>query len=270
MVRAKGAQIANERIRTMTKRHGQPNLRLEEARRAVGALLGFYRRIRSLSQEDLAKETNKALSGSVSATTVAMAESGYRLPSLDAVAAMANALQLDRFQKRQLEALVEYPKRATKPDDEWFLPNDVLAGIPMFLRTLTKESQFQLEAAISEMWIVTERPLAFDGEMRQLLKKRLIQDKTAFVYFIDFSIGEAPFRALWDGLCKESPRQRKAITERLRCVLTPPAFCLQHFAICNPGSKTEDMFGRAILYSGGAAVGFMPMDRAYVTRAYRL
>jgi len=247
-----------------------PNLKLKEAQRSVGALLGFYRRIKGFSQEKLAESAKRISQTSVTASTVAMAESGRRLPSLDAILALSNALKLDRFQKRQLELLVEYPRRASKPRDEWFLPDDVLTGIPLFLRNVGKESVFQRELEMSEMWIVTDRPLALDGEMRGMLKKRLLSDKTVFVYFLDSTVGEGTFQAFWSGLCRESPRHRHTITERLKCVLTPPGLCLHHYGIGNPGAKREDMFGRSVIYSGGLPVGFAPMDSQQVTRAYRL
>jgi transcriptional regulator with XRE-family HTH domain len=244
--------------------------KLKEARRSVGALLGFYRRIRALSQKELANKAKKITGRKITASTVAMAESGLGLPRLETLAAISTALGLDRFQTRQLEALVEHPRRASKPGDEWFLPDDVLTGIPLFLRNLTRESVFQREASMTEMWIVTDRPLALGGEMRAMLKKRIFSDKTVFVYFLDSTIGEAPFQTLWSGLCMESPAHRKSITERLQCVLTPASLCLHHYGICNPGAKSEDMFGRSVFYSRGLPVGFAAMDSHQVDRAYRL
>ena len=52
--------------------------KLKEARRSVGALLGFYRRIRALSQKELANKAKKITGRKITASTVAMAESGLR------------------------------------------------------------------------------------------------------------------------------------------------------------------------------------------------
>jgi hypothetical protein len=231
-----------------------------------------------MSQDKLAEKAQSSLqvdpSGKagkvITSSTIAMAESGRRLPSFETIGAIAVALGLDRFQKRQLEILVEYPHRASKPGDEWFLPDDVLTGIPMFLRTLNKEAAFQREVDMSEMWIVTDRPLALAGEMRDVLKKRLLVDKITFVYFLDVAVGEAPFQSLWSGLAAECPECGEAITERLQCVLTPSSLCLNHFGICNPGAKDGDMFGRSIFYSGGSAIGYAAMEFQHVIRAFRL
>jgi transcriptional regulator with XRE-family HTH domain len=237
---------------------------LDEARLAIGSLLGFYRRIRKSSQKELAAKA------SIKPSAVAMFESGRRLPSAEAIAGLAVALELDPLQKRQLEVLAEYPKRATVPGDDWFLPIDVIAGIPVFMRSLTNESEFQSKAPIGEMWIVTNRPLALEGEMYGMLKERIAKGKTSFVYFMDSTAGESPFQALWRNLASESRHLRRVATERLKCVLTPTSLCFQHFAICNPGGELGVMFGRLILYFNRVPVGFVAMDPSQVTRIYHL
>ncbi|HTU47438.1 MAG TPA: helix-turn-helix transcriptional regulator [Bryobacteraceae bacterium] len=240
------------------------NPKLDDSKRAVGALLGFYRRIRRLSQRKLADEAG------TTEGVIAMAESGRRLPPAETVAPIAQALGLNPFQTRQLELLVEYPHRLSRPGFEWFNPDDVKTGTPMFLRNLDKEAKFQTQANIAAMWIVTDRPLAVREPMKSVLRDRLRNESTEFVYFLDSSLGERPFQDLWSLLASELPATKETVAKRLKCVLTPASFCLYHFAICNPGDDREAMFGRAIFYSAGRAVGYAAMDSDQVDRAYRL
>jgi hypothetical protein len=123
----------------------------------------------------------------------------------------------------------------------------VKTGVPLFLRDLNKESEFQAKADIREMWMFAAKLLARDGEMYSMLSKRLTEQKTTFVYFIDAKSGEQPFRALRDKLLSEG-HQAKDITARLKCILTPSTCCIFHFAICNPSDDFEKMFGRAVSY----------------------
>jgi len=198
-----------------------------------------------------------------------MYESAQRLPSTDALAKISTALGLDAFQKGQLQVVAGYSNRANSPGHEWLVPDDVLHGVPIFLRKLEKESEFQRDADISEMWIVANKPIALDGKMYEMLRKRLSQDKTKFVYFIGGRSGEESFRALWDHLCSDIPRLKTVIREKLQCVLAPASLCLYHFGICNPGQQSR-MFGRAIMYQNGLPVGFYAMDILQVGRAYEL
>lgn len=238
--------------------------RVDEAKGSIGAILGFYRRIKKKSQKELGD------SAQLPASSVAMFEAGKRLPSIDAIQKLSSALGLNSFQTRQLAALSEYPRRPSIAGHEWFLPDDVLSGIPLFLRDLKKEAQFQGAADIREMWLVTGKPLALAGEMYTMLSDRLSSQRTTFVYFIDSTAGEEPFQALWAKLLTERRHRPKDIGNRLKCVLTPGSFSLYHFAICNPGSEVDNVFGRSILYSGGMPIGFVGMDQQQVQRAYSL
>jgi transcriptional regulator with XRE-family HTH domain len=242
----------------------QERERVKEAKVALGAILGFYRRIRKLSQEKVSGDAG------LTKSSVAMFEAGKRLPSVEALLKLSLALKLNTFQRQQLEILAEYPRHPRPAGHEWFLPDDVLTGIPVFLRDLKKESDFQSKADIREMWIITGKPLALDGEMYKMLSERLAFRKTIFVYFIDSSAGEAPFRALWSKLRAEKRHRNRDITTGLKCVLTPVSLCLYHFGICNPSEDFGAMFGRSIIYAGGTPVGFVGMDPQQVTRAYRL
>jgi transcriptional regulator with XRE-family HTH domain len=234
-----------------------------EPRLAVGALLGFYRRIRHKSQEQLAEEAR------IKPSALAMFESGQRLPLPESLDKIATALGLDAFQQRQLEFMSTYSGQKLAIGEQWFMPEDVLTGIPVFLRRLEREAEFQRIGSISETWIVTSRPLAIDGEMYQVLKRRLENEQTKFIYFLDTTAGESPFRALWSRLIAENPKLKDVVPERLRCVLTPTSFCLYHYAICNPGQVAR-MFGRLVVYAGGIPVGILSMDSQHVSRAYDL
>jgi hypothetical protein len=202
-----------------------------------------------------------------------MFESGQRLPNEATLHQLASALTLDKFAEHQLQVLADYPSRSSLPGDEWFLPEDVLCGTPIFLRDLRREAEIQKTASISEMWIVTARPLALSAPMYGMLKERVLA-KASFVYFIDTAEGESSFRSLWGELSRDPELKEKEVSEkdiaaRVRCVLSPPSICLQHFGICNPGRFAE-MFGRLIVYAKGFPIGYMAMDPDQVKRAYHL
>jgi transcriptional regulator with XRE-family HTH domain len=235
---------------------------------AVGTLLGFYRRRKNLSQAELAAKVEST------ASTIATFESGQRLPSEKLLDDIGRALEISQFAVHQLDTLAKGAGRDTHPVDDWILPEDVITGTPVFLRDLESESIFQAEANIDEMWIVTARPLALAGEMNRMLRDRIKDTETRFVYFIDSGGGESAFRALWDVLSNDTKMQeagktRDDILSRLTCVLSPSTLCLQHFAICNPG-KFNRTFGRIIVYSAGLPIGYTFMDSQHVTRAYNL
>ncbi len=238
--------------------------RLAEARLAVGAILGFYRRIHRLRQNKLAKTAD------ITKSSMAMFEAGKRLPSVETIGSLSRALNLNFFQRRQLEMLADYPKHPGSAGHEWFLPDDVISGVPMFLRDLKKETVFQTKADIREMWIVTSKPLALDGEMYHMLSERLYARKTSFVYFIDSTTGQSTFQALWRKLLSETRHRSRDLCPNLKCVMTPASFCLYHFGICNPSDDFGTMFGRSIIYAGGVPVGFAAMDAQQVNRAYTL
>jgi transcriptional regulator with XRE-family HTH domain len=235
----------------------------KQSRLAIGALIGFYRRVKRKSQKDL------SIKSRVNASAIAMIEAGERLPTADVLPKLARALELDTFQEKQLEFISAHSGATVPQQEQWFMPEDVLLGTPVFLRKLHQEKEFQQKANISEMWIVTSRPLALDGEMYEMLKTRLVNEQTKFIYFIDSTSGESPFRALWSRLKSDTPELRNSIPEKLQCVLTPASFCLQHYGICNPNQLAR-MFGRLIVYASGIPVGFLSMDSQQVLRAYYL
>jgi transcriptional regulator with XRE-family HTH domain len=232
----------------------------------VGLLLGFYRRRQTLSQAELAAKVD------VTASSIATFESGQRLPSEDLLRKIADVLAISPFAFHQLEVLSRGSVRF--PADDWILPEDVASGTPIFLRDLESETIVQADTPISEMWIVTARPLALSGGMNTMLRDRIRDTKTTFVYFIDSGGGASSFRTLWEVLSNDAELQKAKITrdmiwQRLICVLSPASLCLQHFAICNPGQFGQE-FGRIIVYSDGKPIGYTFMDRQHVTRAYNL
>jgi transcriptional regulator with XRE-family HTH domain len=231
---------------------------------ALGALLSFYRRRSdSKTQEDTAK-----ISG-LSPSALAMYESGKRLPSKEALQRICTSINLTTFQHQQLQTIATNLRDIPKIGEQWFVADDVLEGTPIFLRSLSREAEFQIQARISEMWIVTSRPLARSGDMYDSLKTRLLNEDTKFVYFLNNSSGEVPFQAMWSRLCAEAPVLEKSLPDRLRCVLSPPSLCLFHFAICNPGDHSA-MFGRMIMYSSGNPIGFISGDSQQISQAYHL
>jgi transcriptional regulator with XRE-family HTH domain len=250
---------------TRVKSADAPARSSAESHLALGALLAFYRRVRwpSKTQAEIAKAAH------VTPSALGMFESGKRLPSPDTVDRLAAALGLDSFQAEQLKFIGAYSRQGPLIGEQWFVPEDVLAGTPIFLRDIAHERIRQIEASISEMWIVTSHPLAQQDEMYQALKDRIIRQETDFVYFIDSSVGESPIRALWSRIAAEEPDQRTTLLKRLRCVLIPRSFCLDHYAICNPGQLPR-MYGRMIIYASGIPRGFLSMDTQQVLRAYHL
>jgi hypothetical protein len=198
-----------------------------------------------------------------------MFESGNRLPSPESIEKLARAIGLDDFQRQQLQLISTYSRQGPIIGEQWFVPEDVLLGTPIFVRDVHREAETQIKASISEMWIVASRPLATDGAMYDVLKRRLIEEDTSFVYFIDSTVGESPFENLWRRLNSEVPECAERFPDKLKCVLVPASLCLWHFAICNPG-KLARMFGRMIVYASGIPLGFASMDTEQVSRAYHL
>jgi len=254
MAKKKAGQPADTKTDTMTK---------NESAAAVGALLGFCRRLDGRSQMNLSEDA------SLNQSEVALYESGKRLPSKDALSEIAKALDLEAFLTKQLQLVAGYPNRADAPGHEWIVPEDVLQGIPIFLRRLDREYELQRKADISEMWVVTMKPLALSGKMYEMLRERLQQEKTKFVYFVGSDAGEQSFQSLWRDLCSDSPKLRTTILKKLECILAPESICLNHFGICNPGQQSR-MFGRAIMYQNGLPVGFYGMDSIQLGRAYEI
>jgi transcriptional regulator with XRE-family HTH domain len=238
---------------------------VNDARLAVGALLGFYRRIKRVSQTQAVVATEAGLTPSA----LGMFEAGQRLPSPEAIDKLATALGLDAFQRQQLQFISTYSRQGPIIGEQWFVPEDVLTGTPIFLRNVHQEAVAQRMASISEMWIVTSRLLALEGEMYEGMKARLLKEDTTFVYFIDNTSGESPIRDLWRRLSADAPELGLMLKKKLQCVLVPASLCLYHYGICNPGQLAR-MFGRLIVYASGIPVGFLSMDSQQVARAYHL
>ena len=245
----------------------ESSLAVDEASLAVGVLLGFYRRRKRWSQAKLAANV------SVTASTIAAFESAQRRPSPQVAEEISKALEVDPSGQTQLDLLIRYAKPSSSPKGMWLLPEDVLSGTPLFVRSLAREGDLQDKADISSMWIVTRKPLALEGVMHEVLKNRLLRtrdDKGAeFVYFIDSRVGEKPIRLLWNRLSEGDEGRKRVVCERLQFVLAPASLCLQHFGIANPG-RPEKMFGRLILYADGLPVGFVGMDPQRVSDAYEV
>jgi transcriptional regulator with XRE-family HTH domain len=227
--------------------------------------LGFYRRIKRVSQTqaDVAKDAE------LTPSALGMFEAGQRLPSPKVIDKLAEALGLDPFQTQQLQLISTYSREGPIIGEQWFVPEDVLMGTPIFLRNVRQEAAAQRKAKISEMWIVTSRPLALEGKMYEGLRDRLLHEETTFVYFIDSTSGESPIRDLRRRLNADAPAQGARLKEKLHCVLVPESLCLYHYGICNPGQLAR-MFGRLIVYASGIPLGFLSMDSQQVSRAYQL
>jgi transcriptional regulator with XRE-family HTH domain len=235
----------------------------QNASKALGVLIAFYRHIDGRSQNQLSADA------SLNPSEVASFEAGRRLPLPQALKRICEKLKLDAFQERQLQIIASFPNRASAVGHEWVVPDDVLEGVPIFLRKPELEHESQVKADISEMWIVTHKPMAQDGAMYDLLRKRLVNERTKFVYFISSHTGEDSFKSLWDRLIADVPSLESKLTLKLQCILSPPSLGLYHCAICDPGQLSR-MFGRAILYQNASPVGFYAMDSTQVARAFEL
>ncbi len=245
---------------TLEQKLGTQNSTRHDAAFAVGSVLGFYRRLDGRSQVALANDA------ALHPSEVALYESGQRLPSQATLDKIAEQLSLDAFQARQLKLVAGYPNRAEAAGHEWIMPEDILRGLPIFLRRLEREAELQREADISEMWVVAMRPLALEGVIYEILKTRLLHDKTKFVYFVGSEAGEQMFQTLWRRLYTDSPKRAAKTLGKLECILSPEILFLNHFTIANPGQQSR-MFGRAIMYQNTLPVGFYPMDPVFVDRA---
>lgn len=240
--------------------------RTDPKKLATGALLTFYRHLREASREEIAGKAH------VSISLIGMIENGTRLPTQEVLEKVTQALQLSTYQRLQLHAVAGYSAQLPESPGWEVRADDVITGIPLFLRNMQVESQFQERLDIEEAWIVTRRPLALDEPVLSMLRSKLLNTEATYVYFVDARTGEHDFRTLWDRLDLESEtswlekcktRTAAGKPEQLRVVLSPPTLCASTHTISlfNPRSTTKARFGRAAYYGGGTAIGVYPLDR---------
>ncbi len=232
---------------------------------ALGALLTFYRHLREHSRQELAPAAD------VSVSLLAMVENGTRLPSQEALERLGRELQLSAYQRLQLHAIAGYSAQLPEAPGWEVRAEDLIHGVPLFLRNMQLEFQFQSKIDIEEAWVVTRRPMALEEPAFTMLKSKLLDTDANYVYFVDARTGEYDFKTLWNRLSLASdPRwmekrmQRLALNrpEQLTFVLSPPTLCASNHtvALFNPRSDTKPRFGRTAYYGGGVPIGVYPLD----------
>src|SRR5208282_1869512 len=165
---------------------------------ATGALLAFYRHLREASREQISADAH------ISVSLIGMIENGTRLATHEALEKMAQALRLTTYQRLQLNAIAGYSAQLPETPGWEVRADDVITGIPLFLRNMEVESQFQERLDIEEVWIVTRRPLALGEPILSMLRSKLLNTEATYVYFVDSRTGEHDFRMLWGRLDLES------------------------------------------------------------------
>lgn len=246
-----------------------PNQQVDNAAKAVGAIVAFYRRVRGLTQKKLAKESK----GALSASSLAMIEGGYRLPPERTIRYLGERFGFTPFQFDQIHSLAQYPDRTTEQRIRSLIPSDVIEGIPLFVRPPGHDSALLEMANIHEVWIVTRSPLVLTVPFYQMLKRRIMKKEMSFTYFLDFEMGRAQFESVWSKLADDpevSPKARETLNAKLKCILVPSTLTIFSFGIYDPGVP-EKMFGRSVLQDqSGIAIGIIPMDSYKVGSAYTL
>jgi transcriptional regulator with XRE-family HTH domain len=233
---------------------------------ATGSLLGFYRHLRNKSREDLANAAK------ISVSMLGMVENGTRLPTKEVLESLGQALELGAYQRLQLHAIAGFSAQISESPGWEVRADDVISGVPLFLRSMGVESKFQESLDIDEAWIVTRRPLALDEPVLSMLKSKLLNTDASYVYFVDSRTGAHDFRTLWhrldlvsdhDWIQKTKDRAASGKSEQLKVVLSPPTLCASTHTISlfNPRSETKARFGRAAYYGGGMPIGVYPLDR---------
>jgi transcriptional regulator with XRE-family HTH domain len=241
----------------------------EKKRLAVGALLTFYRRLREVQRKGLAEIS------SISVSLLGMIENGDRLPSAEVLERLGSKLDLNAYQQVQLHAIAGYSTQLPEAPGWEVRADDLIQGVPLFLRNMKLESDFQDKLDIEETWIVTRRPLALDEPILSMLKNKLLNTNAAFAYFVDARTGGHDFVTLWDRLDLESDptwnekrkrRTKEGKPEQFTCVLSPPTLCASThtIALFNPRSVTRPRFGRAAYYGGSAPLGVYALDLVLV------
>jgi transcriptional regulator with XRE-family HTH domain len=232
---------------------------------AVGALLTFYRHLRDVGRKDLAGAAG------VSVSLLGMIENASRLPSHEVLEKLGAQLQLTPYQRLQLHAIAGYSAPLPEAPGWEVRADDLITGVPLFLRNMKLEYEFQGSLDIEEAWVVTRRPLALEEPVFSMLKNKLLNTDANYVYFVDERFGKHDFETLWNRLGLESDdrwKKKKAKRvaagdpEQLTFVLSPPTLCAatHTLALFNPRSATRPRFGRAVYYGGGAPIGVYALD----------
>ncbi len=237
--------------------------------KAVGAIIAFYRRTRAVTQMKLTEKAGKSLS----ASSLAMIEGGYRLPSDKALKLLADRLHLSPYQMNQLQSLTRDANRTDEEKLQTITPSDVLHGIPLFLRPPGDDSLLLEGANVEAVWIVTKMPLTASGSYYEMLRRRLTVGKTSFTYFLDSDTGTDQFEAIYRKLLGDPEfhkTARERLHDRLNCILVPPTLTVFGYVLFNPGVAGR-MFGRSVVMDeNGITIGVIPMDPIKVGAAYSL
>ncbi len=225
------------------------------ANKAIGLLVGLYRRIADLTQKDLAKHSG------VDVSKIAMVESGLRALGTDRHA-LAEALKISALGKEELDVLAN--GWFGIPQADFLTPEDVLTGTPLFVRGLSEEFSNQ-RTNFDAVWIVTSGDLLRNPALQSFIEQRV--KKTRFVFFIaSDSLSLDSIILLRNRIIKECRVSKKCLDQNLLLIKVPPAVCLQDMVIYDPG-KSCCMFGRIIIRLQFPC-GTFAMDPSQLIRVY--
>lgn len=238
-----------------------------EAAKAVGAIIAFYRRVHGITQKKLTTGAN----GMISASSLAMIEGGHRLPTEKALRFLADRLELSQFQTDQLTFIAQDLTRTDEQRLQTIAPSDVTRGVALFLRPPGDDSTLLEGADVREVWIVTKSPLTTDSPYYEMMRKRVNAGRPKFIYFLDSDAGKSDFQKLLTKLKNDpqvEPSAKLHLADRLKCMVIPSTLTIFGFVLFNPGVPGR-MFGRSVVMDPtGLPIGVIPMDATKVTAAF--
>jgi transcriptional regulator with XRE-family HTH domain len=215
---------------------------------AIGALIGFLRHRKGLKQNQAAGLV------SMSPSTLAMYESGKRNPSSEALNKICKALELDWQTTEQLRQLL-FPSHIT--EGSGVLSEDVMRGIPIFLRSLADEAAVQVKLKLERLWISVRHPLEVP-QLDDMVRAKLAEGKTEVVYFVGSDQDSMTMPHFVEKFYPQNISERPEILRKLKCVTIPRKLRWHEFILSNP--LHSEGFGRTIVTSQRCPIGTCTMD----------
>jgi transcriptional regulator with XRE-family HTH domain len=228
--------------------------------KAIGLLIGFYRRRKGWTQTELAERA------SVPRPNVPMFEAGNRTPHGEVLRSILQALDVHPYVEHLIQDMSFY--RPWAPDAHGtgsMSPEDVLTGIPIFLRPITAEFLLPGIEKLERVWIATRNPYEVSSE-KTFLRSFLLRNlrTVEFTYFTD---SLEPWRSLCDILRHAEPALAAEMDKNLRCIPVPGTHLVSEFMIFNPSMTTQSI-GLTIMTSRGFPLGTYPMDVTQARNVY--
>lgn len=247
--------------------HPDEDSTAEDQRRAVGALLAFYRRVRRKDRTDLIHAAG------ISNSLLSRIEGGERLPTREVLVSFCKELQLAPFEGFQLRAMAGYESKNSEAPESGPLASDALRGIPLFLRTPEDERRLTVMPHVPEVWIVSRRPLILVSEYFEMMRSILLDEdtgRTKYVWFLDKQTGAEDAEHVRERLNSDEVLKEQGVdwSKWIEFVLCPSTLSIAspRLGIYNPREKgTLRRYGRAIYMSEGRPVGLYQLDDSFVT-----